>query len=117
MDENTKNLIASEIDGSDYFLSIWELARKCGQNRGLLYQYLRDQANFSKTEDLLSLELPYSENEAQKEFKDGIKKLRVKGKENIIRRFNTLPLSEWTDEQKRLMREYKSSSERESFEK
>ena len=67
--------------------------------------------DFSKIEYLLSVELPYSENEAKKEFKDGIKKLKMKSQENIIKRFNTLPLSEWTDEQKRLVREYKNSSD------
>ena len=116
MNQDTKELIASGIDSSDHFLRVWELARRSGQNRGILYQNLRDLEDFSKIEYLLSIELPYSESEAKKEFKDGIKKLKMKSQENIIKRFNTLPLSEWTEEQKRLVREYKHSSDIESFE-
>ena len=117
MNQDTKELIASGIDSSDHFLRVWELARRSGQNRGILYQNLRDLEDFSKIEYLLSIELPYSESEAKKEFKDGIKKLKMKSQENIIKRFNTLPLSEWTEEQKRLVREYKHPSDIESFEK
>ena len=117
MDQDTKILIASEIDNSTQFLRVWELASRSGENRGILYQNLRDLKEFSKIEYLLSIELPYSENEAKKEFKDGVKKLKMKSQENIIKRFNTLPLSEWTEDQKRLVREYKSPSDRESFEK
>ena len=117
MSQDTKELIASGIDSSGQFLRVWELARRSGQNRGILYQNLKDLEDFSKIEYLLSIELPYSENEAKKEFKDGIKKLKMKSQENIIKRFNTLPLSEWTEEQKRLVREYKDPSDIESFEK
>ncbi len=117
MSQDTKELIASGIDSSGHFLRVWELARRSGQNRGILYQNLKDLEDFSKIEYLLSVELPYSENEAKKEFKDGIKKLKMKSQENIIKRFNTLPLSEWTEEQKRLVREYKDPSDIESFEK
>ena len=117
MSQDTKELIASGIDSSGQFLRVWELARSSGQNRGILYQNLKDLEDFSKIEYLLSIELPYSENEAKKEFKDGIKKLKMKSQENIIKRFNTLPLSEWTEEQKRLVREYKDPSDIESFEK
>ena len=117
MDQDTKALIASEIDGSGLFLEVWEIAKKSGQNRGILYQNLRNLEKLSKIEYLLSIELPYSENEAKKEFKDGIKKLKIQSQENIIKRFNSLPLSEWTEDQKRLVREYKIPPNRENFEK
>ena len=73
----------------------------------MLFERFRDSENIAQIKELASLRLPFAENEATKEFTDGIRRLEAKSKENIVKRINSLPFQEWTEEQKQLVREYK----------
>jgi len=109
LDNETGVMLQKEIEDSNFFLEVWNQARKENPNQAIMFERMRQLDRFDKAKELLSLELPFSEEHAREEFKDGVKKLKIKSQENIIKQFNHLPLTQWSEEQKQLVRDYKKN--------
>lgn len=107
LDLQTVNFLRAELDGCETLLALWESATGGTTNTAALLERYRGDVLEPVLLELAAIDLNIGEETRATVMRDAVARLRERAEDQRYRRINALPLSEWTDEQKAIVRNYR----------
>lgn len=100
--------IGAELTECALLLSVWsELRRAAAGSTAMLLERWRGQADEERLATLATTELNVAEPAQERELQDAVAALVRRAEDERFRRINAIPLAQWTEEQKQIVRGYK----------
>ncbi|MGR8919311.1 MAG: DNA primase [Gammaproteobacteria bacterium] len=109
LDEASAAVLA-ELEGCAILLGVWRVAAAGVASPAALVERFRGEPAEALLLELSGLDLNLTSEGATREFADAVARLRTRAEDARIKRIREIPFSEWTDEQKALMRDYRRGS-------
>ncbi len=108
LNQSDADFIRDELTECALLLTVWtELLRAPAGTTAMLLERWRGQPEEERLATLATSELNVAEVAQERELQDAIAALVRRAEDERFRRINAIPLAQWTDEQKQIVRSYK----------